>query len=455
MSASSTETKTPPTTAPATSASDLKVSYEDFLPGNMNMPNNAKAVITLDVPEPGTGVYRHYPFFYNYGSTVAPLSLELCEIESETGLMKSDPAAIKKKKKGAESAKVEVNPNRKLGEYISAVLTPIPHRDPAVAQRNVDRMKKCIAVLEQIYRVCVDGFYEVRAQADKPYFDKTNPRAAEWKPIAQYPEDDFGKPMPGRPPRVYFKPYLRTIGDIDVGTSFTYAVKNAMTDVIELRPWTNPKETLKGARIRFIPVISLPRVYSGAGGMSVQHTLTTAIITGYSPIQNVTMQVSTARLLSEQDPEMLSNIAKALREVEIERASEIERANKERKEKKEKKADVAPAVAAAAAPTPTPTPSVMPTYPQPQPSYPNGYPPQPSYYGGAPAHPAHAAYPSAGYPQAGGSITPATGYPPAPASAASGYPPAGTMTPAGYNGMPAGSVTPGGFPGGMAYHAPS
>lgn len=181
--------------------------------------------------------------------------------------------------------------------------------------------KKCVEIMNSIYRSCADNIFKNKAALKLPKFLLDNPEACGFKDPVYYPRDKMTlEIVPGKSPSLYLTLSVR---------------KDSRTVFCGLDEQPISWELLKNVQMSFIPLIQFEKIYVGGGKPSLQMKLISAVVTSVVSKSSMVRQKSTIDRLRQNKPELFANVSKQVELLKSTTSETSEETNKGKQESEE------------------------------------------------------------------------------------------------------------------------
>lgn len=274
----------------------LTVNFKDVsVQSNMTFePPKEKDVPIKPGMAPGSGgKYKEINLQYNYGDATKPESARVSDFLMEWPELYSSSGLVEKPGLSGKN------------EFTLMSNLPAAGDTGVVAQKMKDVHAGCAAILNQF-----------KGAVGLPLFNATMAEATGFKcPISYMRDKVSGELLQGRDPSVFLKCFKRG----PVKTLFHRPIikvdpktREPIIDPTTGKPAIDYQEIdwniVKGAEMRYIPLIHIKKIYIGGGKASLQMEVVSAIVTYLVARGSNSKQTATLKNLVEKDPKLLDNL---------------------------------------------------------------------------------------------------------------------------------------------------
>jgi len=277
------------------------VTYEEYTGGRLSCtPAETKTVPgTGPTPENPTAIGQSYyqiPLMYNFGTAehrvLNDFLLEGCEMETQFGIQSKQ--AQQQQQKPGQATRME-------------------HSIMSKFDMNNPQHIRFLETINQIHQGCGYILGQMKGSVKLYNFNAQMAEATGFKNPVYRPRDEVtGEPVAGRAPSMFFKLFSRGKPPLGEQTLFTGLDGKPIS-------WT----LMNTVEMKFIPLLSVKRIYIGGGKASLQLEMVSAIVTSIRPRNTNTRQMDTINRLNSARPELSDTVSAQLAKLTIDRQEQM------------------------------------------------------------------------------------------------------------------------------------
>lgn len=277
------------------------VTYDEYTGGRLSCtPAETKTVPgTGPTPENPTAVGQSYyqiPLMYNFGTqeqrVLNDFLLEGCEMETAFGIQSKQ--AQQQQQKPGQAVRME-------------------HSIMSKFDMNNPHHVRFLETINQIHQGCGYILSQMKGSVKLYNFNPQMAEATGFKNPVYRPRDEMtGEPVVGRAPSMFFKLFSRGKPPLGEQTLFTTPDGTPI-------PWA----LMNTVEMKFIPLLSVKRIYIGGGKASLQLEMVSAIVTSLRPRNTNTRQTDTINRLNTARPELSDTVSAQVAKLTLDRQEQL------------------------------------------------------------------------------------------------------------------------------------